>query len=132
FTPHPAPTIPRLPRQYRGELPDEDRLLYPTPRQNECWLDLEHRDAERQFVANDAALFTLAPIIFCSDIDPPVRLFAAALADYEDEGVPLTGNFGFAGELACASLQANVPYTFVHGADIQLRRVIDTDLWCRD
>jgi hypothetical protein len=145
YPPRPLSVMPRIPLAYRGQLPEEDRDLYLAALPNELWLCLEHRNAALEVVAHDSALFTVAPVIFSSDVDLPLRLISAFLCDYEVaasqredgglEPLPVTGNFGFIGDLVHAASQAGAPYTLVNGADIPLKHtgdVADTDLWCRD
>jgi protein-arginine deiminase (PAD) len=109
-----APTVP-----YRGGLP-EPRIpnLYDLFSYREIWLRLNH-GGEDGVVAEDVALFTLAPVLFGSDVDTPLRLYAVGQLD---SGEP--GNFGMIGELNQIASELAVPCTLLP----QCRQ----DVWAQD
>lgn len=137
------PAPPGVP--YDGLVPQamaRTQNVYPARGALELWLTLRNEQADATLVAHDVALFTQAPFIITSEIDPPERLFAVLMPDThtenvenvveegsdsdEEEDFPSYGNFGTIADLCGLAAGANVPVTLLSGADT------DEDVWAQD
>ena len=116
------PVPPELPR-YTWQPPPliPPRTLSPPPpapegrAPGEIWLELEHQDAFGLVVAHDFALFTIAPFLLSSQLQPALKLWVANVGD-DNSSADYNGIFGnrlFRTEIASA----------LHGSGVEICQI---------
>jgi len=129
-----AQAVPLPPDPFRGQLTArKDRPLYPSRLAVEIWLELAHLNSGDQVVGRDVALFTIPPLIFSSDVDPPERVIVAGLKDIHQGDVGMPGNLGMVGDLVGILEQRNIAHRVLDGVEAAPNgEVLDRDRWVQD